>query len=198
MIRKRTRATSFRTLYWVSRRFSASHLGRLRGLRRPRAFEGKPIELKLPLDTSVYDGKLKRYHQAQSHEPCYVAVVVRRCNRDSQLMAACVETVRGLFSLFIALTLAVLVGKGVSSVWAMDALSPILLELIRHFLGGLVGFVAFMISLGTLVISEPNCPSSDGVGAMPRCLDAAKRLPTRVRVSMTRHQLRKRSAAYPT
>ena len=33
-------------------------------------FEGKPIELKLPLDTSVYDGKLKRYHQAQSRQTC--------------------------------------------------------------------------------------------------------------------------------
>ena len=57
----------------------------------------------------------------------------------------------GLFSFFIALTLAVLVGKGVSGVLVMDAPSALLLELGRGVLALLVGFVAFMISLGTLV-----------------------------------------------
>ena len=131
--------------------FSASHLADCAQSEGHAPFEGKPIELKLPLDTSVYDGKLKRYHQAQSHEPCYV-VVRAALHRDSQLMAKRLQKrSAGLFSLFIALTLAVLVGKGVSSVLAMDAPSALLLELGRGVLALLVGFVAFMISLGTLV-----------------------------------------------
>jgi len=131
--------------------FSASHLADCAAAEGHAPFEGKPIELKLPLDTSVYDGKLKRYHQAQSHEPCYV-VVRAALHRDSQLMAKRLQKrSAGLFSFLIALTLAVLVGKGVSSVLVMDAPSALLLELGRGVLALLVGFVAFMISLGTLV-----------------------------------------------
>ena len=131
--------------------FSASHLADCAASEGHAPFEGKPIELKLPLDTSVYDGKLKRYHQAQSHEPCYV-VVRAALHRDQALMAKRLQKrSAGLFSFLIALTLAVLCGKFVSAFLAMDAPSRILLELGRGVLALLVGFVAFMISLGTLV-----------------------------------------------
>ena len=54
---RRTRATSSRTHCSVWRRFRASHSVN-KGSEGHAPFEGS-IELKLPLDTSVYDGKLE-------------------------------------------------------------------------------------------------------------------------------------------
>lgn len=131
--------------------FSASHLADLSKKAGHAPFEGQPIELMLPLDTSVYDGKLKRYHQTMTHEPSYV-VVRAALHRDKsfaeQRRAA---SSWGRVALLVALACSALGAKGVVSVLARDAPSLLLLELGRLAIGTAVGGMIFMVVLGTLV-----------------------------------------------